>query len=169
MAHRANAEELARLRLNTLRRVDHHHRGVRRHQRAVGILREVLVSGRIENVDTKIVIFKLHHRRGDGNAALFFKRHPVGGGVVVACLTLNATRGLNRAAVQQQLLGQRGFARIGVRDDRKGTPPLDLSFKFAHNWLPFHISTPILYRISRQYARVFFFSWETCIFFLFVV
>ena len=39
MAHRANLEELARLRLDTLCGINHHHGTVRCHQGTVGILR----------------------------------------------------------------------------------------------------------------------------------
>ena len=40
--------------------VDDHDRGVRRHQRTVGILGEVLMPGRIQDIDAVSVILKLH-------------------------------------------------------------------------------------------------------------
>ena len=48
MAHGADLEQLARLRLDALAAVDDHNGGVRRHKRAVGILREILMARRIE-------------------------------------------------------------------------------------------------------------------------
>src|SRR3546814_2492607 len=43
-------EQLARLRLDALGGVDHHHRGVHRRQRAIGVLGKILVPRRVEQV-----------------------------------------------------------------------------------------------------------------------
>ena len=137
MAHRAHAEQLARLRLNALGGINDHHGGVGRHQCAVGILREVLVSRGIENVDAIPLVLKLHHRGGDGNAALLFQCHPVGYGVMVAGLALDASRRLDRAPVKEELFGQGGLARVRVRDDGKGAAAVDLLFDVCHSYLRF--------------------------------
>ena len=76
-AHGAHAEQLFRLRLHALGRVNHHHRGVRRHQRAVGVLGKILVAGRVKNVDAAAVVFKLQHAGRNRDAALLFNFHPV--------------------------------------------------------------------------------------------
>ena len=59
MAQSADLKELSGLSLNTLCGVDDHDGAVSRHQGAVGILGEVLMSGGIENVDTVTVVFEL--------------------------------------------------------------------------------------------------------------
>ena len=38
---------------------------------------------------------------------------------------------LDRAGVEQQLLGQRRLAGVGVRDDRERPPPRDLAFELG--------------------------------------
>ena len=49
----ADLEELAGLGLDALGGVDHHEGGVDRGQHAVGVLREVLVAGGVEQVDDR--------------------------------------------------------------------------------------------------------------------
>jgi hypothetical protein len=81
--HRAQAahlKQLQRLRLDPLGGVDHHHRAVDRGERAIGVLAEILVSRRVEQVEDKALMFEGHHRRGHRNAALLFDLHPVGAG-----------------------------------------------------------------------------------------
>ena len=59
MAHGTYLEQLSCLRLHALGRVDDHHRGIRGHQCPVGILRKVLMAGRIQDIDTISVIIEL--------------------------------------------------------------------------------------------------------------
>ena len=68
--HAADLEQLARLRLDALRRVEHHHRAVGRGERAVGVFAEVLVAGRVEQVEAVAVVLELQRGRGDRDAAL---------------------------------------------------------------------------------------------------
>ena len=49
--HAANLEQLARLRLDTLCRVDHHDSGIDGGERAIGVFREVLVARCVEQVE----------------------------------------------------------------------------------------------------------------------
>ncbi len=86
----------------------------------VGVLGEVLVAGRVEQVDHVVAVLHLHHRAGHRDAALFLDLHPVRGGVTRGLARLDRTGDLDRAREQQQLLGQRRFTRVGVRDDGKG-------------------------------------------------
>ena len=132
MPHGADAEKLSGLRLNALRRVNDHDGGVGSHEGAVGVLRKVLMPGGIEDVDAVSVVFKLHDRRRDRNAALFLELHPVGDGVAGRSLALDGTRLLNGTAVEQQLFRERRFAGVRVRDDRKGAAPVDFFFPVGH-------------------------------------
>ena len=117
MAQRADFEQLLRLGLDALCAIDDHDGGVRGHERAVRILGEILVAGRIEDVHAAAVVFELQYGRCDGDAACLLDVHPVGHGMLRAALALHGTGRLDAAAVQQQLLGQRRFARVGVGDD----------------------------------------------------
>ena len=119
----AHLEELDRLRLDALCRVDHHHRRIDGREHAVGVLGKILVSRRVEQVDRMAGVLELHHRRRDRDAALLFDLHPVGSRVARALARLDGARHLDRAAEEQQLFGQRRLARIRVRDDRKRAAP----------------------------------------------
>ena len=126
MPQGADLEQLDGLGLNALGGVDDHDRRVGGHQGAVGILREVLVTGGIQDVDAFSVVFKLQHRTGNRDTTLFLDLHPVADRVAGALLALNAACLLDRAAVQQQLFGEGGLTGVRVADDRKGAPALDL-------------------------------------------
>ena len=126
MAHGADLEQLARLRLDALAAVDDHDGGVRRHERAVGILREILMARRIEDVDAEALILELHDGGGDGNAALLFDLHPVRDGSAGVFLALDRARLRDGPAVEQEFFRQRGFAGVRVRDDRKRPAAADL-------------------------------------------
>ena len=129
VAHGADLEELARLRLDALGRVDDHDGAVRRHERAVRVLREVLVAGGVEDVDAIALVFKLHDRRRDGDAALLFELHPVRDRVARGRLALDRAGELDGPAVQQQLFRERRLAGVRVRDDRKRPAALDFLFQ----------------------------------------
>ena len=108
--------------LHALGAVDHHQRRIHRGQRAVGVLGEILVARRVQQVHDAAVERELHHRRGDRDAALLLQPHPVGGGVARGLAALHGAGQLDRAAEQQQLLGQRGLAGVRMRDDGEGAP-----------------------------------------------
>ena len=126
VAQPADLEQLAGARLDALGGVDHHHRRVDRGERAIGVLGEVLVARRVEQVEHAAVVIEGHHRGDHRNAALALDRHPVGAGRAAVALGLDLAGEIDGAAEQQQLLGQRGLAGVRVRDDRKGAPALDL-------------------------------------------
>ena len=63
VAHNANLEQLDRLRLDTLGTIDDHNRRIGCHQGTVGILREILMSWCIQNIDAESVIIKLQIRK----------------------------------------------------------------------------------------------------------
>ena len=125
--HPADLEQLQRLRLDALRAIEHHHGAVGRGQRAVGVLAEILVSGRIQQVEPIALVLELQHGRGDRDAALALHRHPVRCGVALGFAAAHGPGQLDRAAVEQQLLGQGGLAGVGVRNDREGAPARNLA------------------------------------------
>ena len=130
-AQSADLEQLDGLLLNALGAVDQHDRAVRGDQRAVGILGEVLMAGGIEDIDMIAVEVELHGRGRDRNAALLLDFHPVRGGVMRGLARLDRAGLTNRAAVEQQLFGQRGFTGVRVRDDGECAPALHLRLEFG--------------------------------------
>ena len=83
------------------------------------------MAGRVQQIDDVIFVGELQHGGGDGNAAFPLHRHPVGGGVTAVAPGPYAAGQMDGVAVEQQLLGQRGFARIGVGYDGEGAPFVD--------------------------------------------
>ena len=119
----AHLEQLERLGLDALRRVEHHHHGVDAGEHAVGVLGEVLVAGGVEQVDDVLAVRELQHRRADRDAALALELHPVRGRRPPPLAGLHGAGALHRSGVQQELLGQRRLAGVGVGDDRERATP----------------------------------------------
>ena len=119
VAQPADLHQLDRALLDALRAVDDHQRRIDRGERPVGVLGEVLVARRVEQVDDAPAVRELHDRRGHRDAALLLEAHPVRGRVARRLAPLDRAGHLDRAAEQQQLLGQRRLAGVRVRDDRK--------------------------------------------------
>ena len=122
VAQPADLEELSGLALDALRRVDHHDGGIDRGQRAVGVLGEILVAGRVEEVEDEPVALEAHDGGGDRDAALALDRHPVGARAPPLAARPHRARHADGAALQQQLFRQRRLAGVGMRDDREGAP-----------------------------------------------
>jgi hypothetical protein len=55
-------EELAGLLLDAPLGVEHHHRAVDRGQRAVGVLAEILVARRVQEVEAAALMLEAHYR-----------------------------------------------------------------------------------------------------------
>ena len=123
----ADLEQLPGLRLHALSAIDDHDGAVSSHQGPVGVLGEVLMAGGIQNVDAEAVVLELHHGAGDGNAALFFDLHPVGGGSL-GPLALDLTGLRDGAAVEQKLFRQSGLTGVRVRNDSECPPPGNFFF-----------------------------------------
>ena len=128
-ARAAHLEQLQRLRLDALGRVEHHDHAVDGQQRAVGVLAEVLVAGRVEQGDVVAVQLELERGGADGDAALLLHLHPVGRGVTAGLAAANGAGQLDGAGVQQQLLRQRRLAGVRMGDDGEGAAPRDLARK----------------------------------------
>ncbi len=131
--------ELARLRLDAIGRVDHHHDAVGGNQRAIGVFAEVLVTRRVEQRHAPPLNLELERRRCDRDAALLFELHPVGGRRTAIFSSANCARELDRACIQQQLLGQRGLACVWMRDDGEGPPPGNLALELAQDRLIYRL------------------------------
>ena len=138
VAQAADLEQLQRARLDALGGVDDHDRGIDRRQRAVGVVGEILVAGRVEQVEDVVAILEGHHRGDDRNAALALDLHPVGARLDAVLLGLDLAGKLDGAAEQQQLFGQRRLAGVRVRDDREGAAARDTAFSMssANLWNP---------------------------------
>ena len=130
VAHDANLEELNRLALHTLAGVDDHHGGVRRHQRAVRILREIFMSRRVQYVDAIVVVVKLQYGRGHTDASLLLNLHPVRHRVPRRLAALHRASQIDRAAVQEKLLRERRLTGVRVRNNREGPSLLYLFLQF---------------------------------------
>ena len=122
----AHLEQLPRLILDAVRRVDHHHHAVGGNEGAIRVFAEVLVARRVEQRHAAPLELELEGRGGDRNAALLLERHPVGRRVPARFAPPDGARELDCAGIQQQLLGQRRLAGVGMRDDREGPPPRHL-------------------------------------------
>ena len=125
VAQAADFEQFAGLLLDPLGGIDHHHRRVDGGQRAVGILAEIFVARRIEQIEGAVEVIEGHDGGGDRNSALPLHLHPVRFRPPRLALRLHRPRRLDGTAEQQQLLGQRRLAGIGVGDDRKRAPAGD--------------------------------------------
>ena len=125
MAHHAYLKKFARLRLHALGSVNDHHRGIRRHQRTVRILREILVPRRIQNINAISVIMKLQYRRSDRDTSLLFDLHPIGDRMPGRRLSFYGSRQIDGTAIQKKLLRQCRFARIRVGNNGERAPFFD--------------------------------------------
>ena len=129
VAQPADLEELAGARLDALGGVDDHDGGVHGGQRPVGILGEVLVARRVEQVEDAAAVLEGHDRGHDRDAARLLDRHPVRAGAAAVALGAHLAGKLDGAAEEQQLLGQRRLARVRVRDDGEGAPSRHFLFE----------------------------------------
>ena len=133
VAEDADFEQFDGLRLHALRTVDHHDRGIGGHERAVGVLGEILMAGGVQQVDAVAVIVELKHRGGHGDTPLLLDLHPVGDRMLLCLSAFDRTGGIDRAAVEQEFFCQCRLARVRMRDDRKGAAASDLIVVLSHN------------------------------------
>ena len=133
--HAAHGEQLLRLGLDTLGRVDDHDGGVHRSEDAVRVFAEVVVTRRIHDGDDFAAVLELHDGAGDGDASLLFDLHPVGRGELAVAAGLDGACLPDGAPVEQQFLGKSGLTGIRVGDDAEDAASLDLFFQFfrIHN------------------------------------
>ncbi len=127
IAQPAHLEQLARLVLDALGRVDHHHGRIDGAQRAVGVLAEVGVTRRIEQVENRAVALEGHHRAGHRDAARLLDGHPVRARAPPLAARPHVAGELDGAAEQQQLLRQRSFTGVRMGDDGERAAARDLA------------------------------------------
>ena len=77
VAHAADFEEFPGLAFDALGGVEHHHGGVHCGEGAVGVLGEILVARRVEQVEDQAALLEGHDRGGDGDAAILLNLHPI--------------------------------------------------------------------------------------------
>ena len=78
-ARACDLEELLGLRLHAASGVDQDHGAVDRGQHAQRVLGEVLMPGRVEQVEDDVVVLEAQHGGGDRDAAALLELHPVRG------------------------------------------------------------------------------------------
>ena len=127
----AHLEQLPRLVLDAVRRVDDHHDAVGGDERAIGVFAEIVVAGRVEQRHAPSLQLELERRGRDRDAALLLELHPVGRGVAPGFAAADGAGQLDGAGIQQQLLRQRRLARVGVRNDRERAPPRHLAVELG--------------------------------------
>ncbi|MNE27477.1 hypothetical protein D3C80_1208880 [compost metagenome] len=94
------------------------------------------MAGGVEQVDHVLAVGELHHRGGDGDAALLLHFHPVGGGVAIGLARLHGTGDGNGLAHQQQLLGDGGLTGVGVGNDCESAALRDFGGLVGHGKSP---------------------------------
>ena len=104
-AHSTHLEQLAGLGLDALAGVDQHHRAVGREQGSIGVLAEILVAGRVEDVHPMTRVLEVHHGAADGDPALLLEFEPVAGRVARSLLGPNGAGLAQRASKEQKFLG----------------------------------------------------------------
>jgi hypothetical protein len=125
----AHFEQLPGALLDALAIVEEHHGAVGGDQGAVGVLGEILVAGRVEQVDLVPLVFELHHARRDRDAALLLELHPVRGRMPLGPARFHRPGQMDRASVQEELLRERRLARVRVADDGERPPAADEGFE----------------------------------------
>ena len=123
--HTAHLHQFAGLRLDALGAVDDDDDRIDGRQRAVGVFGEVLVARGVEDVDLGALVFEAHHGRGDRDAALALDLHEVRRGAFLDLVAFDRPGDVDGPAEEQQLLGEGGFTRVGVGDDREGAAACD--------------------------------------------
>ena len=122
-----DVEQLACALFDALAVIEQHDRAVRRDERAIRIFGEVFVARRIQQVQLVAEVLELQHGARHRDTALLLELHPVRGGVARGATRLHRAGQVDRAAVEQQLFGQRRFASVRMRDDRKGATAKNLT------------------------------------------
>ena len=140
VARLRDLEQPQRLRLDALRRVEQHDRAVRGGEHAQRVLGEVLVAGRVEEVEDRALVLEAQDGARHGDPAAALDVHPVRGRRAAGAAALDGAGLVDRVRVEQELLGERRLARVRVRDDRERPPACGLGRHRAHGRGDGHLS-----------------------------
>ncbi len=124
--HAAHLHEALGLGLHAFYTIDDQNHAVHRCQGPVGVLREIAVTGCVQEVDEKVLVVKRHHRRRHRDATLPLDFHEVRCGRLRDLVVLHRPRRLDGPTKQQKLLCQGGFPCIRVGDDGERSSTFDL-------------------------------------------
>jgi hypothetical protein len=124
----ADFEQFSSLCFDAFAGVDDHDDAIDSGEHAIGVLGKILMARGVEQVDEEAVVFELEDCGADGDAALTLQLHPVGGRRALLLAGGYGAGQLHRAAIEQELLSQRGLAGVWMRDDRKGATTGDFFF-----------------------------------------
>ena len=134
----AHLEQLQRLRFEALGSVDEHDRSVDGGQYPVGVLREVGVTGSVDEVDDVYLVYgrvdlvvELQRGRAHRDAASLLHFHPVRHRRAAARFAVDGTGFGDDASVQRQCFGQRGLTGVGMGDDGERAAPRDLASELS--------------------------------------
>ena len=75
------------------------------------------------------LVLELEHRGGDRDAALLLQLHPVAGGVAAGAARLDAPGQVDGSSIEEQLLGERRLAGVGMTNDGEGAPAGDFALE----------------------------------------
>ena len=126
LAHTADFHQLTGLGFHTFCGIDHDDHAIHRRQRTERIFGEILVTGRIEDIDFMTGIVESHHGGCDGDTTLLFNLHPVGSRRLLDLVRLDGSRHMNGASEQQQLFGKSRLTGIRMADNSKRSSSLNL-------------------------------------------
>ena len=118
-------EQFESLRLKAFRRIDQHDRAIDRAEHAVGVFGEVRVPRGVEQIDDAVLpvgrdIGELQGGGCDRDAPGLFHLHPVRHRGAASGLAVDGAGLVDHPGVQDQCLGERRLARVGVADDGEG-------------------------------------------------
>ena len=117
VAATTHLEQLQCLWLHALGHVEHHDHRVHGRQYSIRVLREISVTGRVEQVEHVTSVRELQHGGTDGNTALLLQLHPVRRSRATTTTSLHRPGLLQGAAVEKELFREGGLAGIGMADD----------------------------------------------------
>ena len=123
--HPADFHQLDRLLFDTVHAIDQNKRGIDRGERTISVFAKVLVPRRIDQVEPATFKRKIQHGTRNGNSAFLFDLHPVADRVAAVRLRADMPRFADDLSIPEKFFGNRGFSRIRVADNGKGSPLRD--------------------------------------------
>ena len=126
LTHTTDFHQLTGLGFHTFCGIDHDNNTIHSRQRTKRIFSEILVAGRIEDIDFMAGIIESHHGGCDGDSTLLFNFHPVGGSCLLDLVRLYGSCHMNGTSKEQQFFGKSRLTGIRVADNSKRSSSLNL-------------------------------------------